>query len=134
MIRRSKAGRAIATSPYEWSANHTPAANTQATVTRAAGGAGVRHVLRSFDATLIGLTGSAETTILVNVRDGATGAGTILRSFRLLVIPGGLTGLALGDLNLAGSENTAMTIEFAAAAGANTFETVSMSGFSERAG
>ena len=121
----------LCAAPGEWSINHTPAANTQATITRAAGAAGVRHVCRSISATLIGLAASAEATVLVNLRDGATGAGTILRSWRLLVVGGTASevGVELSGLNILGSAATAMTIEFAAAAGADTFETVALSGY-----
>jgi hypothetical protein len=121
----------LAASPGEWSVNHTPAANTVATITRAAGAAGVRHVCRSISATLIGLAAAAEATVLVNLRDGATGAGTILWSTRLLVTgtTGSETGITLANLNVIGSAATAMTIEFAAAGGANTFEAVAITGY-----
>lgn len=114
----------------EWAINHTPVANTQATITRAAGAAGVRHVCKSITVTLIGLAASAEATVLVNLRDGVTGAGTILWSARLLVmgLTGSQAGITLGSLNIVGSAATAMTLEFAAAGGANTFETVSLTG------
>lgn len=116
--------------PGEWSVNHTPVANTQATASKAAGAAGVRHVCRSISAMLNALTAAAETTVLLNLRDGATGAGTILWSLRLHAIPAGTTGIAISNLNIFGSAATAMTLEFAAAGGANTFESVSMSGYS----
>lgn len=123
-------GAELAASPGEWSVPHTPAANTQATATRAAV-AGQRHVCRSISATLIGLAAAAETTVLVNLRDGTTGAGTILWSARLLVTgtTGSQTGIGLTGLNIVGSANTAMTLEFAAAGGASTFETVSITGY-----
>lgn len=122
----------IVTAPGEWAVNHTPAANTQATISQAAGGAGVRHVCKSITVSLIGLAAAAETTVLVNLRDGATGAGTILWSTRLLVTGtvGSEVAIALPNLNIVGSANTAMTLEFAAAGGASTFETVAMTGFS----
>lgn len=121
----------LCAAPGEWSINHTPAADTQATITRAAGAAGVRHVCRSISATLIGLAAAAETTVLINLRDGATGAGTILWSTRLLVTgtTGSETGITLSNLNIVGSAATAMTLEFAAAGGANTFESVALSGY-----
>lgn len=124
-------GAALNSSPGEWSINHTPAANTQATISRAAGGAGVRHVCKSITATLIGLAAAAEATVLVNLRDGATGAGTILWSARLLVqgTTGNETGIALSGLNIVGSAATAMTLEFSAAGGADTFESVAITGY-----
>lgn len=122
------AGALLTTQQGDWSVNHTPVANTQATITRAAGGAGVRHVCTSITFSLNALTTAAETTVLVNLRDGATGAGTILWSQRVHVIPGGTTGIALAPLNIFGTANTAMTLEFAAAGGADTFESVAMTG------
>lgn len=121
----------LVANPGEWSINHTPALNTQATITRAAGAAGVRHVCRSISATLIGLAASVEATVLVNLRDGATGAGTILWSTRLLVTgtTGSETGISISGLNILGSAATAMTLEFAAAGGANTFESVALTGY-----
>lgn len=117
--------------PGEWAINHTPAAATQATITRAAGAAGVRHVCRSITISLIGLAAAVEATILVNLRDGATGAGTILWSTRLLVTgtTGSETGVTLANLNIFGSAATAMTLEFAAAGAANTFESVALTGY-----
>lgn len=127
----SSIGALLVSRPGEWAVNHTPAANTQATITKAAGAAGVRHVCTSISATLIGLAASAEATVLVNLRDGATGAGTILQSWRLLVVggAGSETGIALTGLNIPGTAATAMTLEFAAAGGASTFETVAMTGY-----
>lgn len=117
--------------PGEWSINHTPAANTQATITRAAGAAGVRHVCRSITASIIGLAASAETTVIVSLRDGASGAGTILWSTQLLVAgtTGTQAGVSLSGLNIVGSAATAMTLEFAAAGGASTLESVALTGY-----
>jgi hypothetical protein len=116
--------------PGEWTIVHTPAVNVQATATKAAGAAGVQHVCRSISAALNALTAAAETTVLLNLRDGATGAGTILWALRLHAIPAGTTGIAIAGLNIFGSAATAMTLEFAAAGGANTFESLSASGYS----
>src|SRR5690242_9481224 len=66
--------------PYAtWSVVHAPAANNQATASKAAGAAGVRHVCTGITATLAA-GASAPTAVNVNVavRDGATGAGTVL--------------------------------------------------------
>lgn len=119
----------LVASPAEWSVFHTPAVNTQATATKAAGAAGVRHVCRTITATIHGLIAATETTVLINLRDGATGAGTILWQLLLHVIPAGTTGLTL-PVNIMGTAATAMTLEFAAAGGANTFESVAMTGYS----
>lgn len=123
-------------SPGEWAATHTPAAATQATATKAAGGAGVRHICRSITAAFsVPIAGTLTGFISVNLRDGASGAGTILRSW--ILDPTGIVATGVGaayfeatDLNIIGSANTAMTLEFSAAGDANTHESVSMSGYS----
>jgi hypothetical protein len=118
-----------------WSAVHAPAANTQATASKSAGAAGVRHVCTGFSAALY--SGSTAVTVpatpvTVTIRDGASGAGTILWQHGLSVITtaGGSAHIALSGLSLVGTAATAMTIEFSAAGGAGSFETVSMQGYS----
>jgi hypothetical protein len=129
LATNNPAGAQLVQQSGEWAINHTPAANTVATISKAAV-ASQRHVCKSITVTLVGLAAAAEATVLVNLRDGATGAGTILWSTRLLVTgtTGSQTGVALAGLNIVGSVNTAMTLEFAAAGGANTFEAVAISG------
>jgi hypothetical protein len=66
----------------------------------------------------------------LNLRDGATGAGTILASWVLGVQAAidATTIFALGGLEIIGSPNTAMTLEFAGIAGAGTIESVTLTG------
>lgn len=113
--------------PGEWAIQHQPAAATQATVTRAAGGAGVRHVCRSITVSILAV--AAQGQIIVNLRDGATGAGTILWSAGFVLAAGTSDRLALTDLNILGSANTAMTLEVAAAPAATNFAQVALTGF-----
>lgn len=119
-------------SKQTWAATHTPAANTQATASRAAAGAGVKNVCNTILVTFAaGATAPTAVNVTVNLRDGATGAGTVIWSATLsLSATAGQTApvVALSDLWLEGSANTAMTLEFAAAGGANTVESVAMSG------
>lgn len=124
-------GVALTVPPAHWGQAHAPAANTVATTSRAAGGANIRHVCTGIAASLSLAAASAASLLLV-VRDGASGAGAILWLQRMAY-----NGLAIGHyrvelsgLNLAGSPNTAMTLEFSVAPGATNFETVSMSGYS----
>lgn len=116
----------------DWSQGHTPAANTQATTSKAAGGTGVRHVCTSISITLLGGT-SAPTAAFTEVylRDGATGAGTILweQTLGVPATAGATTTVNLAPLNIIGSSNTAMTLEFSGASGANTVQSVAMSGY-----
>lgn len=118
----------LATAPGEWTLTNAPAANTAATATRAAGAAGVRHVLRSINATLTAIAAAGPLTVVV--RDGLTGAGAILWQDRLTAAAGTSDRVSLSGLNIVGSPATAMTVEFTAAPGATNFETLSATGFS----
>lgn len=114
-----------------WVATHAPAANTVATITKASAGAGLKNVCNAISATLVagGTAPTAATATLV-LRDGASGAGTIVWSHTLSVAATAGTGqiITIGGLAIPGTAATAMTLEFTGAAGANTFESVSMNG------
>lgn len=114
--------------PGDWAVNSTPAAATQATASRAAGAAGVRHVCTSISATLATGATAQAAAALVNLRDGATGAGTILWSKQVILPTNGVWEVDLGGLNILGSAATAMTLEFSAAGVAGSFESVSLTG------
>lgn len=117
--------------PRNWSATHAPAANVQATCTRPAE-TGKRHICTGVVARIVGLTGlvGGGAYAVCHLRDGASGAGAILASFALVV-----PSLGAGDdvvatgLNIAGSVGNAMTLEFAAAGGGSTAESVTLSGY-----
>lgn len=120
----------------EWSLPHTPAVGVRATITQAAQ-PNSRHVCKAITATLaVAVADVAVAGVLVNLRDGATGAGTILWSDRLAVVDaaGGVCKVAIAGLNIVGSENTAMTLEFAAAPGGASFESVTLTGRTADAG
>lgn len=127
-------GAPVVTGPGGWSIIHAPAANAQATASKAAGAAGVRHVCTAISATFVAsTTAPAAVQVTVNVRDGATGAGTVIwTAVMSLPATGGASAapVQLAGLNIVGSAATAMTIEFSAAGGANTVEAVSLSGYS----
>ena len=119
--------------PAEWASFHAPAVNTQATISKAAGGAGVRHVCTGIYAAVRGgTTAPAAIQGTVHLRDGAAGAGTPLLSLTtvLAAAVGAKDEINLNGLNIMGSANTAMTLEFAAAGGVNTFEVVALRGYS----
>lgn len=116
-----------------WSVTNTPAVATQATASKAAGGGTVRHVATTVTVCVAANT-TAQTPLLFHLRDGATGAGTILRTWVLAA-----TTVALGSspacadlsgLAMIGTANTAMTIESAAAPVAAAQATVTLTGFS----
>lgn len=118
----------IVSGPLCWTLTNAPAVNTIATDTRAAGGAGVRHVLTSLACNIINVTNAnlvAAAPVMVIVRDGASGVGPILFQY-------GAIGQILSPTGLfiLGSPNTAMTVEFNVAPGATNFEVVSATGFS----
>lgn len=112
-----------------WRVTDTDVGATQSVASKAAGAATIRHVATSISACMSATV--AQVPITVNLRDGATGAGTIIRSWTIGVS-------AVNDskcvnesgLNESGSANTAMTLEFVAAGAATTTTTVNLSGYS----
>ena len=110
---------------------HEPAAAAQATITVAAIGAtdnlpaGRRYRCHMICASL-SAAGTASGIMTVYLRDGATGAGAVLFAATLSVPVNGCAAICLSDLNIAGSQNTAMTLEFAAAGAAATVEKVTL--------
>lgn len=116
-----------------WSVQLAAAVGVQGTVTKAAGGAGVKHVCTGVIASFVaGTAAPAAVVATVNLRDGATGAGTVLATWYMsLPATAGASSapVVLSGINIPGSANTAMTLEFAAAGGANTFESVTLIGY-----
>ncbi|MDH5244849.1 MAG: hypothetical protein OEW98_00245 [Betaproteobacteria bacterium] len=114
-----------------WTQLHVPAANTQATKSQSAGAAGVRNVCTGFTVTLAaGTTAPSAAQVTVALIDGASGGGTYLwrSNMSLPAVAGAQTTIVRTGLWLPGTAATAMTLEFSAAGGANTYETVSMEG------
>jgi hypothetical protein len=111
---------------FGWSAQHMPAAATQATCTIAAAGPNLRNVVKSITA-CIAAGANAQTPINVVLRDGATGVGNILWSGALSAIVNSC-GVVEWEGELAGSPNTQMTLEFTGAGVAASLETVAMNG------
>ena len=116
----------LVTAPGDKMVTNAPAVNTQATASVAAGAAGVRHVCTSISFCLSqDATGGTPFTGIVNLRDGATGAGTILGTWTIAVQTAAcsFSGFSLGGLNIFGTAATAMTLEFTSTApGAHTLE------------
>ena len=111
-----------------WTVYHAPAAATQATASQAAGAANVKNVCDAFAACEV-TVGTAQTIITLNLRDGATGAGTILMSLSLIMTTNSVWTVALSGLCIVGSAATAMTLEFSAAGVAASVQSVFMSGY-----
>jgi hypothetical protein len=114
-----------------WNITHAPAVNTKATISQAAGGGTVRNVITGFSfGASTGTSAPSAVQLTINLRDGATGAGTILQSWTV-VLPASVGynyGFGLSGLWIECSQNTATTIEYSAAGGANTFEAVNLIG------
>lgn len=132
LAAQSSVNALLASSPGQWSVTHAPAVNTQASASKSAGASGVRHVCTGVTCTLANDgTGSVQGALLFNLRDGATGAGTILASFTLSVIAtaGACTTFGLSDLCIPGTAATAMTLESASAPGTHTAASVTLFGY-----
>lgn len=115
----------------DWATSHAPVVNTQATCTRAAAGVGKRNVCTALTVMLCaGATAPTAVQVTVRLIDGGAGGSTYLWQAHLSLpaVAGASTGIVLVPVWFKGSPNTAMTLEFSAAAGANTFESVSMEG------
>lgn len=123
------AGAIIVAQQGQWSQFTNQGFALQASTSKAAGGAGVRHVCTSISAIFsTGATAQAA-AIDLNLRDGATGVGTILWSQRLILDVNKTLQFILTNLNIVGSPATAMTLEFNAAGVAGSVESVALSGY-----
>lgn len=123
-------GAPISEKGFRWRVLSNPAAGSQATASIAAE-ANVRHIVDCIAFSAAATTAPALTRLDINVRDGATGAGTIIWTYTVAVAAATGTLVApvnFCGLNLTGTTNTAMTLEFSASL-ANLIENVSMSGF-----
>jgi hypothetical protein len=125
----NKVGIQMSEGSGHWSQGNEPATNNQATTSKAAGGAGVRHVCTAFSGSIMSIA-AIVVPVYLRVRDGASGAGTVLWTMGFVVPAGTTLNFGLSGLSLLGTANTAMTCEFSAAPGATNFESVSMSGYS----
>lgn len=122
---------ALVAGPGEWCIQAAPVAATQATVSKAAGAAGVRHVARY--AVVCVSSVAAQPDLVFNLRDGATGAGTVLVPVRVAeATVGGSKCVPIGPINAIGTAATAMTIESAAAPAASNFASVALCGYDAR--
>ena len=113
-----------------WCVNHNPGTGTQATISQASGGGSVKNVCTAISFGYTTNTSAPTNTIITfNLRNGASGAGTVLMSwsFDVPATLGATQTVSLGGLWIEGSAATAMTLE-AAAGLANCLEFVSMSG------
>lgn len=125
-------GAAQTLSQIGWAATSAPAAATQASASRAAAGAGIRHICTAVSITVSGgAVAPAAQTLTFNLRDGATGAGPILATWTVGVeaVAGKTVPINLSGLAVPGTAATAMTLEGSAAPGANTLESCTLAGY-----
>lgn len=116
-----------------WTVTAAGAGAQQPSASKAAAGAGIRHYATGVEFS-VSCTGTAQPSVQVNLRDGATGAGTILKSWTLSAPTNASTGSAVlyavtFPTPIPGTANTAMTLEFAANLAAATISCVNLQGF-----
>lgn len=110
-----------------WSIQHAPAAAAVATISKAAV-PGARHVATSVTV-CVSAAATAQTPLQFSLRDGATGAGTIVWAVRLSAPANSSVCAAPAPVFILGSVNTAMTLESAGVTVAGAFATVSLQGY-----
>lgn len=114
-----------------WSVLSTPAAGSQATASKSAGAAGVRHVADCVSISGGAVAAPVATALQINLRDGATGAGTVLWSITVVAPAAAgntIPAMSVCGLNLVGTAATAMTLEFSSLL-ANLSESVTLTGY-----
>jgi hypothetical protein len=103
--------------PGNIAAFSAPALGAQATASRAAGAAGVRHICTGYEIVVSCQAAPGAGQLLVNLRDGASGAGAILKTWAF-EIPAAIFApfiIAVSGKSIVGSAATAMTLESSAA-------------------
>lgn len=113
----------------DWTVVNTPVAATAAVATKASAGTNGRRVCTGIHISIVAT--AAQPNIRFVLRDGATGAGTILASWSLAAAAGTSDRVFLGGLNIAGSLATAMTLESTTAPAATNFADATIVGRDE---
>lgn len=114
-----------------WTAIHVPPSNTKATATKASAGAGKRNICTGFTVTIAtDATAPTAANLTVSLIDGSSGGTNYLwrSTISIPAVAGAQVSIVRGSLWIPGSQATAMTLEFSAAGGADTLESVSMEG------
>lgn len=119
----------------DWSVVHVPSAGSQATITKAAPGPGMRLVCTNITVTVAQANGDATaptaTGVVAVLIDGASGGTSYLwaAAFGVPAVAGfGNGACPQAPMWLEGTINTAMTLEFRTSGGAHTQMVVTMSG------
>jgi hypothetical protein len=112
-----------------WGIFNQPASGAQATISKAAGAAGVRHVADCVSFSAGAVVAPTAAQLVVNLRDGASGTGTVLWTQEIAANGAAqYATFSICGLNLIGSSATAMTLEFSALL-ASVAQSVSLSGY-----
>lgn len=115
LAAQSGIGARMVAPPGNWSVVSAPAVSTVASAVKGAGAAGVRHICTNVSFGFSAGTAVAAATVVVNLRDGASGAGTILKSWQFALPATTIAPFAVSfPLHEVGTAATAMTLEFTA--------------------
>ncbi len=108
-------GMQITTGPAAWTAATQAATASQCTASVAAGGAGVRHCATGYSMCIVAT--AAQTQLFVNLRDGASGAGTVKWNSMVAGTIGNPSCInqEFSAGPICGTAATAMTVELSAA-------------------
>lgn len=115
-----------------WTASHLPNTNTKATCVKAAPGAGNRLVVTGITATLAaGSTAPSAVEVSISLIEDAAGTPVTRWSAvtSLQAVAGDKGGVAKAVYIPATAANKSMTLEFSAAGGTNTYESVTLEGY-----
>lgn len=104
------APQTLPTAPATWTLTAQGGGTKVATLTRPAGGSGVKHVATciAFSENSVGTTYA---DFGVALRDGPSQTGTVIWQYAVTAEPGVSIDHSICDLNIVGSANTAMTLE-----------------------
>lgn len=127
---RNSIGATVTEKGSRFASFSNPAAGSVASLVWASE-ASVRHVADCITFSASAVVAPVLTSLTINLRDGASGAGTVLMSWQVAI--GAATGQSVAPhsicgLSAVGTTATAMTIEFSAAL-ANLSESVSFTGY-----
>jgi hypothetical protein len=121
-------GAALVVKPGEWRVSHNPAAATQATIQKAGGGAGVKHVVTGI-AAYIACGATAQTPLTVRVIEETS--NEILFVGKIAAPANGQGKIELTGLNIIQvTANKGLTVEFTAAGVTASEQSVWMTGYS----
>jgi hypothetical protein len=124
MAATSQSRAVIGTRPGEWAVTDSDGGGGTPSATKAAGGAGVRHVITGVTGSMCGT--AATGNIMCTVKDGST----VVWSRKLRLIANGQAGFEATGLNIIGTANTLVVVAFDDAPGSAVVSSVNATGYS----